>query len=174
LFLANELPEVMAPEIAREGVRRLNPLGCLGASLSPDPGSDFARICVLESTHYMRNQLLRDADWAGMAHSLEIRVPLVDFTLLGELAPAIHSIAQGAGKAALAAVPTVPLPSEIVVRAKSGFSVPIGVWINSVAGDASGSIARVPAAKGVVSRRWSKTVLNRVALYERSLEVHAS
>jgi len=34
----------------------------------------------------MRNQLLRDADWAGMAHSLEIRVPLVDVELL-ELLP---------------------------------------------------------------------------------------
>ena len=31
---------------------------------------------------YMRNQLLRDADWASMAHSLEVRVPLVDAVLL--------------------------------------------------------------------------------------------
>jgi len=31
---------------------------------------------------YMRQQLLRDADWADMAHSLEIRVPLVDLELL--------------------------------------------------------------------------------------------
>jgi len=30
----------------------------------------------------MRNQLLRDADWAGMAHSVEILVPLVDIELL--------------------------------------------------------------------------------------------
>ena len=30
----------------------------------------------------MRNQLLRDADWAGMAHSLEIRTPLVDIAAL--------------------------------------------------------------------------------------------
>jgi len=45
---------------------------------------------------------LRDADWAGMAHSIEIRVPLVDFTLLATLAPAIALLKEGAGKAALA------------------------------------------------------------------------
>jgi asparagine synthase (glutamine-hydrolysing) len=38
----------------------------------------------------MRNQLLRDADWAGMAHGIEIRVPLVDLTLLRAIAPAIE------------------------------------------------------------------------------------
>ncbi|MGB6026016.1 MAG: asparagine synthase (glutamine-hydrolyzing), partial [Candidatus Sulfotelmatobacter sp.] len=89
LFLPHELPGVMDPEIAREGLRRLRPLRRLAANLTPDPSSDVARVCVLESAQYMRNQLLRDADWAGMAHSLEIRVPLVDFTLLRALAPVI-------------------------------------------------------------------------------------
>ena len=35
----------------------------------------------------MRNQLLRDADWASMAHSVEVRTPLVDASLLRQLAP---------------------------------------------------------------------------------------
>src|SRR5262249_17005330 len=78
LFLPHELNEVMERDFAREGLRRLKPLRRLAASLVPDPGSDTARICALESSHYMRNQLLRDADWAGMAHGIEIRVPLVD------------------------------------------------------------------------------------------------
>jgi len=174
LFLPNELPEVMDPEIAREGMRRLKPLRCLGASLKPDPGSDLARVCVLESVHYMRNQLLRDADWAGMAHSLEIRVPLVDFTLLGALASSIPAITRGAGKAALAAAPITPLPKEVVTRAKSGFAVPTGAWINSVIGHASSSIEHETESKGIVSRRWSQAVLNGAALSKGSLEVHAS
>jgi asparagine synthase (glutamine-hydrolysing) len=174
LFLPHELPEVMDPEIAREGMRRLNPLRRLDASLVPDPGSDVARVCVLESAHYMRNQLLRDADWAGMAHSLEIRVPLVDFTLLGALAPAIPAITHGAGKAALAATPTVPLPKEIVTRAKSGFGVPIGTWLSAAADEASVPIERLPEAKGLVSRRWSRAVLNGPPLTKRQMEVCAS
>jgi asparagine synthase (glutamine-hydrolysing) len=160
LFLPHELPRVMDAEIAHEGLRRLTPLRRLAASLMPDPNSDVARVCMLESAHYMRNQLLRDVDWAGMAHSLEIRVPLVDFTLLSTLAPAIPALTPGLGKVALAKAPTVPLPNEIVTRAKTGFAVPTGAWMNAAAGKISGSIGRVPDIKGLVSRRWSRTVLN--------------
>ena len=173
LFLPNELPEVMDPEIAREGMRRLKLLSRFDASLKPDPGSDVARVCALESAHYMRNQLLRDADWAGMAHSLEIRVPLVDFALLRALAPAIQSIAPGAGKTALAAAPSAPLPEEIVIRAKSGFGVPTGAWINAVSDDSSGRTGRRAEPKGVISRRWSQAVLKGAALNKRPFEVHA-
>jgi asparagine synthase (glutamine-hydrolysing) len=174
LFLPHELPEVMDAEIAREGLRRLKPLRRLAASLTPDPSSDVARVCVLESAHYMRNQLLRDADWAGMAHSLEIRVPLVDFTLLRALAPAIPTLTAGAGKAALAKAPTVPLPDEIVTRAKTGFGVPTSAWMDAAAQAGSGSTCRRAETKGLVSRRWSRAVLNGAAITKRQLEVHAS
>jgi asparagine synthase (glutamine-hydrolysing) len=172
LFLPHELPKVMDPEIAREGLRRLKPLWRLAGSLTPDPGSDCGRVCVLESAHYMRNQLLRDADWAGMAHSLEIRVPLVDFTLLGGLAPTISTLTPGAGKAALAAAPTLRLPNEIVTRAKSGFGVPTGAWMNAAAGARSEPIGRVPEAQGLVSRRWSRAVLNGMAAANAQPQLH--
>src|SRR5262249_11775532 len=89
LHLPYELAQILDPEVAREGLRRLRPLRRLAAMLEPDPGSDIARVCALESAHYLRNQLLRDADWAGMAHSVEIRVPLVDVAVLESLAPVI-------------------------------------------------------------------------------------
>jgi asparagine synthase (glutamine-hydrolysing) len=161
LFLPHELKEVMDPDVAREGLRRLKPLRWLAATLSPDPGSDVGRVCVLESAHYMRNQLLRDADWAGMAHGVEIRVPLVDATLLERLASAIPSLAPQTGKAALAKAPTVPLPAEIVTRAKTGFAVPTGAWMNTATGKAGVAVRGGPlAAKGLMSRGWSQTVLH--------------
>src|SRR5262249_39283596 len=126
LFLPHELSEVMEPDFAREGLRRLKPLRRLAASLTPDPGSDTAQVCALESSHYLRNQLLRDADWAGMAHGIEVRVPLVDVMLLKSLAPMITKLAPGVGKAALAVAPSIPLPEAVVNRAKTGFSVPTG------------------------------------------------
>ena len=174
LFLPHELPEVMDAEIAREGLRRLKPLRRLAANLTPDPISHNARVCVLESAQYMRNQLLRDADWAGMAHSLEIRVPLVDFTLLRALAPAIPALTPGAGKAALAKAPTVPLPDEIVTRAKTGFNVPTGDWMNAAIGRGSDAVGRAPEAKGLVSRRWSRAVLNGMAPANAQPQLHAS
>jgi asparagine synthase (glutamine-hydrolysing) len=157
LFLPHELTQVMDADVVREGLRRLRPLKRLSASLVPDPGSDVARIAVLESTQYMRNQLLRDADWAGMAHGVEIRVPLVDKTLLERLAPVIGQITPGAGKVALAGAPSRPLPQEIVARAKTGFGVPTGAW----AGDTSAASGlRSPGkSKGLTSRGWSQFVV---------------
>src|SRR5262249_42731021 len=43
LFLPDELKEVIDPDIAREGLRRLRPLRRLAANPSPDPGSDVGR-----------------------------------------------------------------------------------------------------------------------------------
>ena len=96
---------------------------------------------------------LRDADWAGMAHGVEIRVPLVDARLLEALAPDLPALAPGKGKAALAQAPSVPLPAEILARAKTGFSVPTGAWIRSAP----------LATKGIASRGWSQAVLQGFA-----------
>jgi asparagine synthase (glutamine-hydrolysing) len=164
LFLPHELKEVMDPDLAREGLRRLKPLRRLAENLSPDPGSNVGRVCVLESGHYMRNQLLRDADWAGMAHGVEIRVPLVDVTLLKVLAPAMRTLAPGMGKKALAKAPTVPLPAEIVSREKTGFGVPIGTWMGAATGEAMFvGKARPVESKGLMSRGWSRRVLHAFA-----------
>jgi len=152
LFLPHELPALMDADLAREGMRRLRPLRRIAASLSPDPGSDAGRVCALESAHYMRNQLLRDADWAGMAHGVEIRVPLVDATLLEAMAPVMPALTRANGKAALAEAPAVPLPAETVARAKSGFGVPTRAWMDRAA-------AAPDEPKGLTSRRWSQVVL---------------
>lgn len=157
LFLPHELSHIIGADLAREGLRRLKPIHYLAACLVPDPGSDIGRVCALESAHYMRNQLLRDADWASMAHSLEIRVPLVDMMLLRSLAPLIGQLRSGEGKIALARTPSLPLPDNVVARTKTGFGVPIGGWMNAAM--SSRTVARnTTERKGLVSRRWSCAV----------------
>jgi asparagine synthase (glutamine-hydrolysing) len=98
------------------------------AAYQPDPEHPYARVAALEGALYMRNQLLRDSDWASMAHGLELRVPLVDSVLLETLAPAL---AAGAidGKRLLATSPVKPLPMDVVRRTKTGFSIPIADWL---------------------------------------------
>jgi asparagine synthase (glutamine-hydrolysing) len=130
ILLPFELDQALDPDVAREGLAELRPLGLIGASLVPDPGSDMGRVCVLESSQYMRNQLLRDSDWAGMAHSLEVRVPLVDFTLLGHLAPHLPTLKNGQGKTILANAPSKPLPADIVATPKTGFQIPAANWLS--------------------------------------------
>jgi asparagine synthase (glutamine-hydrolysing) len=159
LFLPGELERLMEPELAREGLRRLRLAQGLRASITPDPGADISRVCALESANYMKNQLLRDADWAGMAHSLEIRTPLVDIELLRALAPVIATLRPGLGKPALATAPSRALPAEVVVRAKTGFAVPTAQWM-AAAGATRPELGEAAASKGVVSRRWSSVVLS--------------
>jgi asparagine synthase (glutamine-hydrolysing) len=100
--------------------------------LAPDPGSDHARVAVLESGAYMRNQLLRDSDWASMAHSIELRVPLVDSELVRRLGPRVRPVLGKVAKWPLAAAPTRPLPDEILHRPKTGFETPVGRWARPV------------------------------------------
>ncbi len=102
----------------------------------------------------MRGQLLRDADWAGMAHGVEIRTPLADVELLRALAPFLPHLGPGVGKAALAAAPKEPLPAQVLGRAKTGFSVPTDAWM---AGTAAGD-GRRPQSMGLASRHWARKV----------------
>ena len=83
LLLPFELNTVLEPSLVRNGLRRLNLQKMISRYLEPDPGTAISRICALESGLYMRNQLLRDSDWASMAHSVELRTPLVDFETFG-------------------------------------------------------------------------------------------
>lgn len=129
LFMPWELDDILGKEAAREGLRRLRPLEHIGQSLNPDPGNAFTRVACMESSLYLRNQLLRDADWAGMAHSLEIRVPLVDVTMLGAIAPIAASRRFRMSKQLLVSAPATPLEREIAMRRKTGFMVPIETWL---------------------------------------------
>ncbi len=129
LFLPEEVAGIVGEDVAREGLARLDMLARIRAAMTPDPGTAFARVAALESALFMRNQLLRDIDWASMAHSLEVRVPLVDAFLLRKVAPAVFSTRKRNGKELMARAPRQPLPEAIVKRKKTGFTVPIRKWL---------------------------------------------
>jgi asparagine synthase (glutamine-hydrolysing) len=128
VFMPWDLPGIMGPEAAREGLERLDILGLIGKALTPDPHQPFARMVALESCLYLRDKLLRDHDWASMAHSLEVRVPFVEHHLLREVAPLlVHSC--GDRKLYLARSPSTPLPEAVFKRPKTGFIVPTRQWL---------------------------------------------
>lgn len=131
VFMPWELGRLLDRDLLEEGLRRLKPLQHIDAMLRPRPRSSFARVATLESALYLRNQLLRDADWAGMAHSVEVRVPLVDSVLLARLAPWTRWSRRRRGKRILASAPSRPLPEAVTGRAKTGFSTPIESWMKT-------------------------------------------
>jgi len=127
LFCPWELPSVLDPDMVREGWNVLSPLMRL-EKMSENMKCDRSRICALEMQMFMRNRLLRDSDWASMAHSVEIRVPFVDREFLSAVAP-LFGTAFEPTKTDLARVPLLPLPEEVINRPKTGFSVPVREWI---------------------------------------------
>jgi len=128
LFLPDDLASLMGADAAREGLERLAMIDHIRAAIAPDPGTPFGRVAALEASLYMRNQLLRDTDWASMAHSLEVRTPLVDATLLRQIAPLLMVEKQRC-KQHFAESPTNPLPAWLSDRKKTGFTVPLAEWM---------------------------------------------
>ncbi len=159
LFMPWELPSLLGEELAAEGLQRLEPLRNVKSALQPAPKTPHGRVASLEASLYMRNQLLRDADWASMAHSLEIRVPLVDVNLLKALAPGLVSGTALNGKSLLAGSPSKPLPPAITMRRKTGFTVPVGNWLEKEGGLDMWRKVPLLARCGVHwARRWAFTL----------------
>ncbi|MCW3111587.1 MAG: hypothetical protein JWQ09_6093, partial [Segetibacter sp.] len=80
---------------------------------------------------YMQSQLLKDTDYMGMWHGLEVRVPFLD----KELMETVHSIAPAVKydpkikKHLLIKAFEDILPAEIYHRKKQGFTFPFQKWI---------------------------------------------
>ncbi|MCX7140583.1 MAG: asparagine synthase (glutamine-hydrolyzing) [Proteobacteria bacterium] len=165
LFLPRELPDLIGTELAQAGLLHLQPLKHIRSQLTNSSSQLTAhgRISTLEATLYMRNQLLRDTDWASMAHSLEVRTPLVDATLLRQLAGPLATATSGNHKQLLARCPGKALPDEVADRAKSGFSTPISAWQQR--GDSTQVWRKAPALARKNcpwARRWGYSVASQV------------
>jgi asparagine synthase (glutamine-hydrolysing) len=132
LYMPWELPRVMDADMARAGWQDLQQMARLDADTAPGPGAARDRLSVsaLEMSWYMRHQLLCDADWAGMAHSVEIRVPFVDIDLLKTVAPWVAAHPQ-LSKQQVAQTVSPELTRAVLQRPKTGFVVPVREWLGA-------------------------------------------
>ncbi|MEM7749665.1 MAG: asparagine synthase (glutamine-hydrolyzing) [Pseudomonadota bacterium] len=166
LFLPWEISEISAHTWNAACKQVLKEQRARAHALSNGPRTTYGKIAALEMSHYMKNQLLRDADWAAMAHGLEVRVPLVDSQLLRRAMPFLLSSKFRDRKTLLAHAPSRPLPCCAVRRAKTGFSIPIDRWMNEM------DLGRDQRTLGAGSRSlesslapWSQLWARRWALF---------
>jgi asparagine synthase (glutamine-hydrolysing) len=152
LYMPWELPSLLDGEMVREGWGELQTMLRLNDTTHSVPGG-YLKVAALDMCWYMRNMLLRDSDWASMAHSLEVRVPLVDLHLLRKVVPLLSS-GTPVGKREMALTPSTPLPDSVISRRKTGFIVPVRDWM---AGTESHSCER-----GL--RGWARNVYAAYAL----------
>jgi asparagine synthase (glutamine-hydrolysing) len=96
-------------------------------------GEGVAGLQRLDVSTYLPGDLLLKADIASMAHSLELRSPLLDHTVLelGLSLPTSLKVEGRSGKVALRRAYADALPSEVASRGKTGFGVPIARWFRS-------------------------------------------
>lgn len=162
LFLPDELPALMGADNAREALASLN--GSPPGMLKAEARDNTSAVGLLESTLYLRNQLLRDSDWASMAHSVELRTPLVDTVLLETLGPFVSRFAERVGKSMLASSTRKKLPESILTRPKVGFSVPMQKWMSRRADQhAWANLPLLAPSRTPWARRWARTVIDAVA-----------
>lgn len=99
----------------------------------PDEHESLTKLSRLELKHYMAHTLLRDTDAMSMAHSLEVRVPLIDHRLV-EFAAGLppHLKLQGRrSKWIFTKALKGVLPSSVINRPKRGFEMPVAAWLQN-------------------------------------------
>jgi len=90
----------------------------------------LALIQYLDLKTYLVGDINTKVDRASMAHSLEVREPLMDHPLVEWLAtlPAAFKLRDGEGKWLLKKAMEPALPRELLYRQKMGFAVPLAAW----------------------------------------------
>jgi len=113
------LGDYSALDVFRDHARRAN---------TDDP---LALIQYLDYKTWLVGDINTKVDRASMAHSLEVREPLMDHQLIEWLAtlPSSLKINAGEGKYVFKKAFEPLLPHDILYRSKMGFSVPLASWL---------------------------------------------
>ncbi|MBI9111244.1 asparagine synthase (glutamine-hydrolyzing) [Maridesulfovibrio ferrireducens] len=100
----------------------------------PLTGPLMCRLQSIDYRHYFVGDLMAKMDIAGMRNSLETRSPLMDHKLFEFAAtlPPEFKIKNGETKYLLKKLAAKYLPREIIYRPKTGFSVPVSNWAETV------------------------------------------
>lgn len=113
------------------------------ASAGPDPWDDVLalpaakgadRYGALDTATYMPGAVLTKVDRMSMAHSLEVRCPLLDHEVyeLAARLPVGLKLRRGTTKWLLRQLALRRgMPEDLVLRPKQGFGVPVGEWFRN-------------------------------------------
>lgn len=152
-FAVEELGSVLDPDVMAEGLPRF--WAAFEKQAAACVGEDETAVGMLERDVYMRNMLLKDADWTGMARGVEIRVPFVDI-------PFFRRVCDPGGRARYrkgdlrTLIGRLGPQLDTTVRPKTGFLIPHHQWMGE-SGARPDDLKRFGSAG---PRLWTRHVLS--------------
>jgi asparagine synthase (glutamine-hydrolysing) len=114
------------------------------AQLLGSPKAGIRGLQLVDVGTYLPGDLLPKSDLASMAHSLELRSPLLDHRVveLGLALPDSLKVRGRTGKIALRRAFAKELPPLVAQRGKKGFGVPLARWFRGELRDLAGDVLR--------------------------------
>ena len=128
----------------------------------------LALVQYLDYKTYLVGDINTKVDRASMAHSLEVREPLMDHPLIEWLAtlPSGLKLHRGEAKWVLKKAFETRLPHEVLYRRKMGFSVPMARWLRGPLAERTRSALLGP--------RMAETGLFDFIILRRMVDAHMS
>lgn len=130
-FLPEMKKKLYRPEF-QTAIKDFNAFDILGDHFKVNQSSDSTtRVQYVDIKTYLTEDILVKVDRMSMAHSLEVRAPLLDHRLM-EYAGGLPSNLKLKGKESKYIFKKMlegRLPQNILYRKKQGFSIPLAVWL---------------------------------------------
>ncbi len=132
-FLPEMKKDLYQPEVS-DAIQDFDPFHVLGFHFRTNQNPDaITRIQYVDIMTYLPEDILVKVDRMSMAHSLEVRSPLLDHKLVeyAGLLPSSLKLKSKESKYILKKAMEDRLPNKILYRKKQGFCVPLAVWLRS-------------------------------------------
>jgi asparagine synthase (glutamine-hydrolysing) len=164
LFPADVKARLISPGLADALAAAVDPLEERARLLEGAPGDALGRLMWLDTMTYLPLDILTKVDRMSMAHSLEVRPPLLDTPLVEAMArlPSEWKVRGRERKRLFKQAVRGWVPDEILDRPKRGFGVPIREWLRGPLRAAAHDVLLDgrTAARGLFDRRLVRALLD--------------
>jgi asparagine synthase (glutamine-hydrolysing) len=163
LFRVHAKQKLFQPEVFTEFAKD-DPLSDARAWLARGNGRWLSAAQYLDLKSYLPLDILTKVDRMSMAHSLEVRVPLLDHKVVEFAAtiPPELSLNGKSGKHLFKKAMRTILPDEVMERPKRGFAVPLDHWfrgqLEGFARDVL--LSRQCGHRGILNQTYIKNLLS--------------
>jgi asparagine synthase (glutamine-hydrolysing) len=164
LFPADLKARLLSRDLAAAIADAADPLEDRARMLERAPGDALGRLLYLDTMTYLPLDILTKVDRMSMAHSLEVRPPLLDAPLVEAVAqlPSRWKVDGRARKVLFKKAVRGWVPDEILARPKRGFAVPIRHWFRGPLRRAAEEVLfdRRTLARGLFDPRFVRALVD--------------